>query len=84
MKLEEKYLINELTMPAITDMKIDLSQSGTSYIASSKQFTDRYDGTFKKFFTGQGQTPHAALKDLMTNVYKFYTKAPQKGKGHKA
>ena len=76
--------LNEVTMPAILDMKIDLSQTGTSYIASSNKFTDRYDGVFKRSFTGQGQTPHAALKDLMMNVYKYYTKSPQKGKGHKA
>lgn len=74
----KKYLkeeaLNEVTMPAITDMKINLKQTGTSYIASSDKFTDRYDGVFKRSFTGQGQTPHDALKDLMMNVYKYYTK----------
>ena len=82
-KVDEEKL-NEVTMPAIIDMKISLRQTGTSYIASSDKFEDRYDGVFKRSFTGQGQTPHAALKDLMMNVYKYYTKSPQKGRGHKA
>jgi len=83
-KIQKAYMdtvLNEVTMPAITDMKINLSQTGTSYIASSDKFTDRYDGVFKRSFTGQGQTPHDALKDLMMNVYKFYTaKMPKMSK----
>ena len=62
----KKYLepINELTMPAITKMNISLQQMGT----------------FKKSISGHGQTPDKALKDLMTNVYKYYSSFLKKGK----
>jgi len=81
--VDESTMLNELTIPSITDMKIKLGQSGTSFTASSDGFDDRYDGHFKGSFMGIGQTPDKALSDLMKNIYKHYSKSPQMGKGHR-
>jgi len=67
-----------ITMPTIMDMDIHLGQMGTTYVASSRSFSDRYDGKFKANFSGQGSTPHKALDDLMDGVYRYFTKQPRR------
>ena len=59
---------NTLTTPTILSMDVKVEQIGTTYLATSKGYRDRYEGHIDASFAGHGETPQDALADLMNVI----------------